>query len=113
MYINEFPDYTADKTVGKNNLVVRFGKKRAVTGYTIIMSLVFISVALLVVLGLITPFALLIFLILPRALRAIRLARLNYDQTLYLIPANADTVLCHLYGGILLSLGYGLQYFIR
>ncbi len=25
--INEFPDYLADKTVGKNNLVVRFGKE--------------------------------------------------------------------------------------
>ena len=77
------------------------------------MSLVFISVAGLVLLGLISPFTLLIFLILPRAWRAIRMARLNYDQTLYLIPANVDTVLCHLYGGILLSLGYLLQYFIR
>ena len=26
--INEFPDYTADKTMGKKNLVVRFGKER-------------------------------------------------------------------------------------
>lgn len=29
LWINEFPDYEADRSVGKNNLVVRLGKKRA------------------------------------------------------------------------------------
>jgi len=109
LYINEFPDYNADKEVGKNNLVVRFGKKKAVMGYVLLMYLVFISVAVLAPFGLISPWSLLIFLIFPRALRAIRVVKLNFNVTLYLIPANADTILCHLYGGCLLSLGYILQ----
>lgn len=109
LYINEFPDYNADKSVGKNNLVVRLGKEKAVGGYVLLMSLVFISVVILVALQLITPFALLVFLVLPRVMRAIRVTRLNFNQTLYLIPANADTVLSHLYCGILISAAYILQ----
>jgi len=109
LYINEFPDYTADKAVGKNNLVVRWGKERASAGYVILMALPFISVLILVSLRLISPFTLLIFLVLPRVLRAIRVVRLNFNQTLYLIPANADTILSHLYAGMLLSLGYFLH----
>ena len=109
LYINEFPDYAADKKVGKDNLVVRLGKERAVDGYILIMALVFISVLVLAGFRLISPFSLLIFLILPRVVRAIRVARLNFNRTLYLIPANADTVLSHLYGGALISLGYVLH----
>lgn len=29
LWVNQFPDYAADKSVGKNNLVVRLGKQRA------------------------------------------------------------------------------------
>ena len=29
LWVNEFPDYEADRSVGKNNLVVRLGKRRA------------------------------------------------------------------------------------
>ena len=29
MFINQFPDYTSDKKVGKNNLVVLLGKKNS------------------------------------------------------------------------------------
>lgn len=30
LYINEFPDYLADKTVGRRTLVVRLGRAKAV-----------------------------------------------------------------------------------
>ena len=30
LFINEFPDYAADKQVGKNTLVVRLGREKAV-----------------------------------------------------------------------------------
>ena len=36
LYINEFPDYTADKQVRKNTLVVRLGRERAVILYVLI-----------------------------------------------------------------------------
>jgi 1,4-dihydroxy-2-naphthoate octaprenyltransferase len=109
LYINEFPDFTADKAVGKNNILVRLGKEKGAYVYSILMGLIFVSVPALVALGKISPFTLIIFLVLPRVLRAMRVTRLNFNQTLYLIPANADTVLSHLYGGLLLSAGYLLQ----
>lgn len=49
LWINEFPDYKADKAVGKNNLVVRLGRESAVTVYIAIVTaayLLLLSVAL-------------------------------------------------------------------
>lgn len=109
LYINEFPDYAADKATGKDTLVVKLGRERAVTGYIILMSLIFGITAVLAVMKLISPFTLIIFLILPRVLRAIRVLRLNFNNSLYLIPANADTIMSHLYGDALLSTAYILQ----
>jgi len=37
--INEFPDYLADKAVGKNNLVVRFGKRSSSYVYALAVTL--------------------------------------------------------------------------
>lgn len=36
LWINQFPDYRADKAAGKKNLVVRLGRERAALCYTII-----------------------------------------------------------------------------
>jgi len=38
LWINEFPDYLADKAAGKNNLVVRLGLERAALGYVILLA---------------------------------------------------------------------------
>lgn len=109
LYINEFPDYKADKAVGKNTLVVRLGREKAVLGYDLLMLFVFIPIVISVLLGLISPFSLLILLVVPRALRAVKMAKLNFDQPLKLIPANADTIMCHLQCGLLLSSAYILH----
>lgn len=106
LYINEFPDYTADKAVGKDNLVVRLGKEKAVNGYVFLMGLVFTSTAVFAGLKLISPFTLLIFLMLPLALKSIKIVKLYYNQTLNLVSANRNTIIIHLCGGLLLSLGY-------
>ena len=44
--INEFPDYSADKAVGKNNLVVRFGKELSSYIYILTISLTGFTVLL-------------------------------------------------------------------
>ena len=44
LYINEFPDYIADKQVGKNTLVVRLGREKAVILYVLIMAGVYLSI---------------------------------------------------------------------
>jgi 1,4-dihydroxy-2-naphthoate octaprenyltransferase len=38
LWINEFPDFQADRQAGKNNLVVRLGKDRAALGYVLIVT---------------------------------------------------------------------------
>ncbi|MEJ2531832.1 MAG: prenyltransferase [Halioglobus sp.] len=38
LWINEFPDYRADKQAGKNNLVVRLGLERAALVYVVILA---------------------------------------------------------------------------
>jgi 1,4-dihydroxy-2-naphthoate octaprenyltransferase len=112
LYINEFQDYTADKAVGKDHLVVRLGKKKAVLGYLVIMGLAYLSVLLGVAVKVITPYTLLALVTVPLALRAYLNARKYYHNSLKLAPSNAATILIHASVGLLLCVGYVLERFI-
>lgn len=105
LYINQFPDYDADKAVNKRHLVVRWGKKKAVYGYYFLISAPYLVIAGSVVFKMVTPYALLAFLTLPISLSAIKILKLNYDKIVELIPAQAKTIQTHLFTGLLLSLG--------
>jgi 1,4-dihydroxy-2-naphthoate octaprenyltransferase len=105
LYINQFPDYEADKAVNKRHWVVRLGKKRAVYGYYFLISATYLVIAGSVIFRVVTPFALVSFLTLPLAIGAIKILKLNYDKIAELIPAQAKTVQMHLFTGLLLSLG--------
>ena len=72
-------------------------------------TIIILVIILGVVFRIISPFALLGLITTPRALRAMRIVKANFNQTLYLIPANADTVLLHLNTGLYISAGYFLQ----
>ena len=106
LYINQFPDYEADKAVKKRHWVVRLGKKNAVYGYYFLISATYLVIAGSVIFKVVTPFALVSFLTLPKAVGAIRILRSNYDRIAELIPAQAKTVQTHLLVGLLLSLGF-------
>jgi 1,4-dihydroxy-2-naphthoate octaprenyltransferase len=105
LYINQFPDYDADKAVNKRHLVVILGKKKAVYGYYFLISATYLVIAGSVIFRMITPFALVSFLTLPLAIGAIQTLKSNYDKIAELIPAQAKTVQTHLFTGLLLSLG--------
>jgi 1,4-dihydroxy-2-naphthoate octaprenyltransferase len=109
LYINEFQDMVADKAAGKNHLVVRQGRQRAVPGYALIMAAAYASIILGVLAAGVTPFALLGLLPVPLAWRAWRVARVKYDSPRELVPANIYTFQAHLYTGLLLTLGYVIQ----
>ena len=111
LYINEFPDYRADEAAGKRTLVVRLGRRRASKGYAVIMSAVYLSIALPAVAGWMTLYSLIALSTLPLSALAVRQALASYEKSFELVPANASTVLSHLLTGMFLALGYVLDGF--
>jgi len=109
LWINEFQDVPADHAVGKDTLVVRLGRRRAVSGYIFLLAATYLSILLAATLRVISPFTLLALLALPLAWKAIGVARLHYDDYQRLTPANATTIQIHMLTGLLLSLGYLLD----
>jgi len=104
LWINEFPDFNADKAVGKNHWVVRLGKEKAAKYYFYFM---LVTYAMIIVLALIYNLWLLLgLMMLPQAYKIGRNAVKNYADTKALVPSNAGTILAHLVTGILLTCGY-------
>jgi len=106
LYINEFPDFEADKAVGKLTVVVRLGRRRAAKGYAILMMIVYLSIMLPIVLNLTNWYTILGMATIPAAALGTKCALTNYDHSLKLIPAYAATVVNHLLTGLFLSLSY-------
>ena len=102
LYINQFPDYAADKAAGKQTLIVKLGRQSAVPGYVALMLGTYVAVAVGVLLDLLPWPTLVAFLTLPLAVRGIQGLRQFYDQTPQLIPSNAITIQVHLTTGLLL-----------
>jgi len=106
VYINEFPDYAADKAVGKNTLVVRLGRSKAAYGHAAIMLGSYAAIAVGVLIDLMPVYTLLGFATLPLALKALRYSFKHHSSSFEMVPANVLTIICHLLTGLLLSLGY-------
>ena len=112
LFINEFQDAKADAAVGKNHLVVRFGKQKAVNGYVIIMLATYLSIIVSIITDAIPPIALIALLTVPIAFKSIKIAQQHYDNSSKLAPANASTIMNHLFTGILLVLSFFIDRFI-
>jgi 1,4-dihydroxy-2-naphthoate octaprenyltransferase len=108
IWINEFPDYEADKTCGKKNMVVRLGRERASRIYVALFALAYISVVASVAVGAMPPHCTLSLLTIPLAVRASLIALKNHSSPRELVPAMRDTVVIFVASTILLSAGYGL-----
>lgn len=109
LYINEFPDYEADKKGNKRTLVVIMGKKKAIWFYPILLLLSYALIIVGVAGRMLPPFAFISFLTIPVAVRAIKVARENFNKIVELLPANAATITIHLSLGLLLSVGHLLD----
>jgi 1,4-dihydroxy-2-naphthoate octaprenyltransferase len=108
LYINEFPDFVADRDSGKRHLVVRLGRPRAVYGYLAIMLGTYLSIIVGVATGVLTPWVLLALLTVPQAIKAVKIARIHHSESAKLVPANAATVGIHLLTGLLMTAGYAV-----
>ena len=106
LFINEFPDYAGDISVGKKTLVVILGRKRAVILYNLLLALAYLAILALVALKFMPLWALISLLTFPLALKAFSVSRKNYDKVFELMPANAATIGLHFLIGILLAFGF-------
>lgn len=109
LYINEFPDYEADKQARKRTMVVILGKRKAIQLYPILLILNYVFIVAGVIGGIFPLPALISLFTVPLAFKGIKVARENFDRILELLPANANTIALHLSLGLLLSGGYVLD----
>ncbi|MHA1734782.1 MAG: 1,4-dihydroxy-2-naphthoate octaprenyltransferase [Candidatus Thorarchaeota archaeon] len=108
LFINEFPDYNADKAAGKLTAVVRLGRRRASRLFAVLMASVYVSIIFAVLLGAVSRYALLGLVTMPLAFVAVRTALGSYDQPLRMVPANVGTIMTHLLTGLFLTAAYVL-----
>lgn len=105
LWINQFPDYEADRAVGKWHWVVRLGRAAASRVYVGIMTLAYLLLLAAVSTEMLPPLSLLALLTLPLTARGINVALRQYDHPRELAPANAATIGVHLAFAVLMSLG--------
>lgn len=106
LYINEYPDYSADKEAGKANILVRLGKERGVMVYFVLMGATYVSILISAGLGFIPLISIIALATLPLTLKAMKIVSSYYDNTEKLLPANGLTILIHMVTGILLCIAY-------
>lgn len=106
LYINEFPDYDADKLVHKQTIIVILGKEKAIKLFHALLGLVYVYILVFIALNIFPLFTLIILLTLPLALKAYFISRKNFQKIYELIPANALTISLHLTIGLLLSVSF-------
>ena len=112
IWINQFPDYEADKKAGKRNLVVRSGPATSRLFYAFIMIAGFLSVIVMMEAFQLSYLLILSFAALPPALKAIKILwreYLSYDRV---VPAQALTIQTLVIHGIFLCLGIFLSRYL-
>ncbi|MFA5794132.1 MAG: 1,4-dihydroxy-2-naphthoate octaprenyltransferase [Candidatus Brocadiia bacterium] len=109
LYINEFPDYAADKSVNKMTLPVHLGKRAASRLYIIVVIANYILIVAGVVSGIMPAWTLVTLFTLPVAIKAMRTVRVHFDRIQELLPANGATIVLHFSIGLLLAAGFILD----
>ncbi|NQT54661.1 MAG: 1,4-dihydroxy-2-naphthoate octaprenyltransferase [Desulfobacteraceae bacterium] len=112
IWINQFPDYQADREAGKKNLVVRWGPDICRYLYCVIMLLAFVVVILLISIVGFSYLIMLSFVALPLAAKAMKILWKEYLSHKEVIPAQALTIQTLIVHGMFLSIGIFLSRFI-
>ncbi len=108
LYINQFPDKNWDAKAGKRNLVVRLSDSAALSGYLALMAGAYVAVVAGVVVRLLPLLTLIALLTIPLLWKTWQILKRYYAKPYHLIPANAYTVMTHLFTGLLLVVGYAV-----
>lgn len=103
LFVNQFPDFEADKAAGKHNWVVRFGKKNSSYIYVAAMSITYILLILYVTLQILPLLSLMILISLPLPIKASIITLKKHENYLEMIPASAITIFtCLNYSSLLI-----------
>lgn len=106
LYINQFPDYYADRAGGRLHIPARLGKEKAVKGHTILFILAYLLTILGILLGIMPWISSIALISLPTATRATTISLRKFDKVAELIPAMALTILTAISYSFLLSTAY-------
>jgi 1,4-dihydroxy-2-naphthoate octaprenyltransferase len=106
LYINQFPDFEADRAVKKDNLVVRLGLKRALPLYYLLLGTAYLVVVAGIRFQVLPTAAIAVFLTVPLAGAAAYTAAKWYDKPAKILPANAYTVAVSFGVGLLMTAAF-------
>jgi len=111
VYIAQFPDHDADKQAGKNHLVVRLGKERAVPGYMALAAVAYLTILVgagihLAGYDMLPATVQIALLTLPLQLKAIQVLKAQFDKVQELIPGIGMTIQINLFTGLLFFAGF-------
>jgi 1,4-dihydroxy-2-naphthoate octaprenyltransferase len=104
LYINQFPDRSADTAAGKLHWVARLQVQQARWGYVLIVILAYLWLLASALLGWLPVWSLVAFLALPLSIKAARLLLQHADQPQQLGDAIKATIGAMMVHGTLLSL---------
>ncbi|MHA1814936.1 MAG: UbiA family prenyltransferase [Candidatus Heimdallarchaeaceae archaeon] len=96
LFVNQFPDYEADKESGRRNIVVLTGRKISSIIFIVFVSITYIILILLVIFQVLPYLSLIALVSLLFAIKAMITTRKHYDNYLAMIPAQAMTILTSL-----------------
>lgn len=103
IWINQFPDYEADRDAGKRNWVVRLGRDHSRLIYSVLMLGPYAVVLYWVLTQQGSWPYLAVILTIPIALKAIKILSTHYQTYDEIIPAQALTIQAHLALGLVLT----------
>jgi 1,4-dihydroxy-2-naphthoate octaprenyltransferase len=106
IWINEFPDFEADRKAGKLTLVARLGRKRAKYFYYLLTCLTYLTMMLGIIYSIMPLASLIILATLPLAVRNCIVLSRRYMDSKGLIPAMSGTIKLFASATLLLSIGY-------
>lgn len=112
LYLNEFPDLEADKSVGRRNFVILLGLEKAAYGYTGLIASVYLWILYCVVTGLLPWTLLVTYLTIPVGLKAVKGVIDNKGRVPDILPYMGENVTLTLSMTALTSVGLLLSLFI-
>jgi 1,4-dihydroxy-2-naphthoate octaprenyltransferase len=93
--VNAIPDFHQDRLVGKRNLVVRLGRRRAVGLYLGLAAAGILAIPAGVLAGAFPSTCLVALFALPLLIASARRARRNYERPREFVPAIRSIVACY------------------